>query len=219
LKLRLDFHVHTNFSPDGNIKLEELESRAKMAGLDGLAITDHDTMEGAYRAREMCNEIIIIPGMEIETRHGHLLAINPERSIKLGLTFAETVSEIHDAKGLAILAHPFSLVKSGHDLSVLSANDLDAIEAANASSFPYRRCLRKGMALAQKLSLPVTGGSDAHIPQLIGRAYTIVESEGETVNGVLNAIREGQTEIGGSGVRIGEWAAKLLTGLARGLRV
>lgn len=216
LRLRLDLHIHTSFSHDAVIKIEELAPYAKLSGLDGFAVTDHDTLEGALRAQKDCPDFIVVPGMEIETRNGHLLAMDPQRTVQRGLSFHDTVRDIHKAKGFAILAHPYSLVKSGHDFGILSGGGLDAVEAANASSFPYGWCQARSRSLALRLGLPVTGGSDAHVPQVIGRAYTVVESETRDLEGVLDAIRSGRTGAEGRGVAFREWGLKLVKQLFSG---
>ncbi len=80
----------------------------------------------------------------------------------------------------------------------------DCVEVANAAQFPYGWMLDRNTALARKLELPMTGGSDAHIPGTVGRAYTIVETEARDVEGVLGALRKGKTEAEGRGISLSE---------------
>jgi predicted metal-dependent phosphoesterase TrpH len=86
---------------------------------------------------------------------------------------------------------------------------LSAVEVANAAQFPYRWMLRKNSELAERLALPKTGGSDAHIPETIGRAYTIIEADSFEVDDVIRAIEQGRTEPRGSGITLSERLKKL----------
>ena len=103
-------HVHTKYSSDAFITPEELVIYSKKQGLDGVAITDHDTVSGLREFSKIKN-LLIIPGVEITTKQGHVLAINVNTTVKTGLSFAETIDQIHDAGGLAIVAHPTAFFK------------------------------------------------------------------------------------------------------------
>lgn len=210
MKLRIDLHVHTVYSRDSLIQIEEILPRCRAAGLDGLAVTDHETLEGGRRAAEMCKGLIVIPGMEIETSKGHVLALNVTSPVKESPVFSETIESIHESGGIAVIAHPFSLLRPLIDVDALTASDLDAVEVANAASFPYSLTMRMSTALAKRLNLPMTGGSDAHLPFLIGRSYTIVDSDSTEVSDIAEAVREGRTEVRGVGVTLKERALKIV---------
>jgi len=209
LKLRIDFHVHTVCSRDSLIQIEELVPRCRATGLDGLAVTDHDTLEGALRAMKRCKDIIIIPGMEIETSEGHVLALNVRKVVKKSPDFSETIENIHELGGIAVIAHPFSILKPIVDVDILSTSSLDAVEVANATSFPYSLMMRKSKTLAERLGLPMTGGSDAHFSTVIGRSYTVVDSDSREVSDILEAVREGRTEVVGGGITLKERIIKV----------
>jgi hypothetical protein len=86
----------------------------------------------------------------------------------------------------------------------------DAIEVANSAQIPYEYICRLNRRLAENLDLPVTGGSDSHIPQTIGRAYTIIESDSPDPIDVVKAIKLGRTKVYGKHTRITEWFSKNL---------
>jgi len=210
LKFRIDLHVHTVYSRDSFIEIEELAPRCQAAGLDGLAITDHENLEGGLRAAERCRDIVVIPGMEIETSKGHVLALNVASPVRENLSFSETIEGIHELGGIAVVAHPFSLLKPLIDVDAFVTSDLDAVEVANAVSFPYSLTTRMSTALAKRLNLPMTGGSDAHLPSLIGRSYTVVDSDSREVSDIVEAVRKGWTEVRGTGVTLKERVQKII---------
>jgi len=209
LKLRIDFHLHTVYSRDSLIEIEDLVPRGRAAYLDGLAVTDHNTLNGAHRAMRKCMDLTIIPGMEIETSEGHVLALNVTKVVKKSPDFSETIENIHELGGIAVIAHPFSLLKPLVDVDILATSGLDAVEVANATSFPYSLMTRKSKILAKRLGLPMTGGSDAHLSTVIGRSYTIVDSDSGDVSDILEAVRKGRTEVGGVGITLKERVTKV----------
>lgn len=209
MKLRIDFHLHTVYSRDSLIEIEDLVPRGRAAYLDGLAVTDHNTLNGAHRAMRKCMDLTIIPGMEIETSEGHVLALNVTKVVKKSPDFSETIENIHELGGIAVIAHPFSLLKPLVDVDILATSGLDAVEVANATSFPYSLMTRKSKILAKRLGLPMTGGSDAHLSTVIGRSYTIVDSDSGDVSDILEAVRKGRTEVGGVGITLKERVTKV----------
>jgi predicted metal-dependent phosphoesterase TrpH len=185
LALKVDLHVHTCYSSDALTTLEEVVVYSKRRGLDGVAITDHDTIEGALRLRKE-KGLIVIPGVEITTLEGHVLALNMSQVIPPGLTIQETVQRIHEAGGTAVAAHPSVFYKKMNRVD----SSFDAIEVINASAFPFllSTCLNRN--LARRLNLPQTAGSDAHYAPEIGFAYTLIDADQE-VEEIVQAIREG----------------------------
>lgn len=171
-----DLHIHSDHSPDGFASVEEIIERAVEIGLSGIAITDHDTLEGSLKALEISGgRIDVIPGMEISTREGHILAYGVKEPVPPGLGAAETVGLIHRLGGIAVAAHPYDWFRSGVGIFVdLGALDLDGIEAYNGRSlFAKNRALSK----AKELGLPVFGGSDAHVLREMGNGYTVFDDD------------------------------------------
>jgi len=185
LPLKIDMHVHTKFSYDAFITPKELAIYSKKQGLDGVAITDHDTVSG-LREFSKIKSLLIIPGVEITTKQGHVLAININTVVETGLSFAETIDQIHDAGGLAIVAHPTAFFKGIAEDQL--DQKFDAIEVINSSAVPFFFSVRRNRKIAAKLNLPQTGGSDAHYAPEVGMAYTSVDAE-TSVDEVVKAIR------------------------------
>lgn len=180
-------HVHTKYSYDASITPKELVAYSKKRGLDGVAITDHDTVDGLQEFGKI-KDLLIIPGLEITTTQGHVLAINVTHIIKPALSFAETIDQIHDAGGLAVVAHPTAFFK-GIAEEHLDEN-FDAMEVINASAVPFSFSVRKNRKMAAKLGFPQTGGSDAHYAPEIGMAYTLVDAETD-IEEIVKAIKKG----------------------------
>jgi len=188
LPLKIDLHIHTYYSPDSTITPKELVTSAKQRGLDAVAVTDHDTIEGALKLSGH-SEFLIIPGIEVNTRHGHVLGVNISSRIPSGLDVPMTIQKIHEAGGIAIAAHPTTLYKGS--LRRFLTREFDAVEAMNASSIPFRFSNRVNRKLAERLHLPQTGGSDAHYAPEIGMAYCLVEANLEREE-IVAAIRRGK---------------------------
>jgi len=157
-----------------------------------LAITDHDTLRGAQRSSKFLSKkgFTVIPGMEVSTLHGHVLALNVTRFIPQNLGLAETVEKIHEAGGIAIAAHPLVFVKSHIKREITSDSNLDGVEVINSSAFPFFLSTRLNRALAERLKLPQTAGSDAHHAREVGTAYTVVKAE-FGIEEIVEAIRKG----------------------------
>jgi predicted metal-dependent phosphoesterase TrpH len=180
---RADLHVHTIWS-DGAQRPETIVEAAR-GRVDVVAITDHDEIRGALRARDFAREhpelgVDVVVGEEVSTLNGHLLGLFLEECVPPGLTALATISEIHAQGGLAVAAHPFHPLRGvsrGHVSIGRMIRDLplDAIEAVNNAgvfSAPYNAwaALRN-----LELMLPVTAGSDAHDVWYLGSAVTRFE--------------------------------------------
>ena len=208
LRLKLDLHIHSIHSLDSHNTIDTISTRIREQGLDGYALTDHDTIDGLEEAREKSGDLVFIPAMEVSARGAHILVFDPSEVVESHLGIAETVDLIHDQGSTAILAHPFGLPRSWVSINKVRGVGFDAIEVANSAQIPYKYICGLNQKLADELGLPITGGSDSHIPETIGRSYTFVESESASVDDVIKAIKLGRTEVGGSYTRITEWFGK-----------
>jgi predicted metal-dependent phosphoesterase TrpH len=169
---------------------------AKKRGLDGIAITDHNTLSGVLKLKT--REILVIPGIEVSTMEGHLLGINITTQIPAKLSIEETIQGIHEAGGIAIAPHPSAFYKSPPSRSIRS---YDAIEVMNASSVPFLVMTYFSKRFAERLSLPQIGGSDSHYAPEIGSAYTVVEAD-SNIDEITAAIKRGDTFPRGSGISL-----------------
>ena len=192
--LKIDFHVHTCYSCDSSITLKEVVVFAKKRGLDGVAVTDHNTLKGALKLKT--RDLLIVPGIEVSTLDGHLLGINVTTSIPAKLGIEETIQRIHDVGGIAVAPHPTAFYKSPPSRSVSS---YDAVEVMNASSVPFSVLTYFSKRFADGLGLPQTGGSDSHYAPEIGSAYTVVEADFD-VDEIVDAIKRGAVVPRGRGI-------------------
>jgi len=189
--LKIDLHTHTCYSEDAKTTLEELVHYAKKQGLDGVAVTDHDTILGALKLAKQ-EELMVIPGIEISTLNGHILALNVTQPIKPKLNLTETVEKIHQSGGIAIIAHPRMALRTGKVQKTSPGSSIDAVEVINAAAFPFSFSTYLSRRLARRLELPQTAGSDAHHPKEIGSAYTIVNAS-SSCDDIIEAIKRGKT--------------------------
>ena len=193
MQVKADLHVHTTYSRDSIITPEELVSYAKKRGLNAVAVTDHNQVEGARKiAKE--TDFLIIPGTEVSSLQGHIIGLNINEIIPRDLNSDETVDRIHMAGGVAIACHPYSLLKGSIGRYVTAK--FDAVETINASSFPFSSASLKAEKLADRLHLPQVAGTDAHYGPVIGCAYTVIDSE-LNVEAILEAIVKGRCKPAG----------------------
>ena len=198
-----DLQVHTSYGDGMAGALELFERIEACTDLDIVAVTDHDDVRGALEAREAHARgryrFEFVPGIELTTRSGHLLALWVDRPLRPLRPLAETVAELHRAGGIAVVPHPFSyLTRSVGQRALerlLAAGDPettpDGIEVANltlagrVTGAKARRLNRLHYRLAE------TGGSDAHFPEEVGTAVTVFP--GHTSEDLRRAILERRT--------------------------
>ena len=190
MQIRVDLHVHTQYSYDSLITPEDLVFYAKKSGLDGVAITDHDRLDGALKIAKK-TDFAIIPGIEISSLNGHIIGLNLQEPIPKGLSVEETVDRIHKAGGIAIACHPTALLKGS--LGKHANSKFDAIEVINSSAFPFSYSVRKNQQIASRLGIAHVAGTDAHYGPEIGYAYTYINSEME-IDAIIKAISKGLCE-------------------------
>lgn len=188
--MKFDIHVHTNHS-DGVMSPEDAVKQAAQV-VDGLAITDHDTMQGIAKAKRAAKKygIVFVPGVEITTPLGDILAIGVEEMPKVD-DILDIFDGIHSQGGVAVLAHPFagSWQLSFTDIIEILKGKLDAIEVYNALT-PMPANL-EAARLAKKAGIVGVAGSDAHFLEAIGSAYTIADD-----SDIISAIKKGNVKVG-----------------------
>jgi predicted metal-dependent phosphoesterase TrpH len=197
MTVKVDLHVHTTFSEDSIITPKQLISYARKSGLNCVAVTDHNTIEGALKIAKDSNDFLVIPGTEVSSKHGHIVALNVQEKIPRDLTADETVDRVHKAGGIAIACHPFALFKGS--IGKYVTRRFDAVETLNASAFPFESASEKANVLAEKLNLPKVAGTDAHFGPIIGRAFTQIDCEAN-LDSILDGILKGRCQPMGKGI-------------------
>lgn len=193
-RLQIDTHVHSDASYDGHDPVELILEHAADIGLDGVVITDHDVVHASRKAADLAPAygLVGIPGVEVSTASGHLLAIGVESMPPRRAPLAETVAWVRDRGGVAIVPHPFQRSRHGVPKRVLKRTDIDALEVYNSWLFTgYTN--RRARRFAERGHYPGVAGSDAHTVPFVGRAYTELDASERSLAGVLDAIREGET--------------------------
>ena len=203
MKVRIDLHCHSRFSSDGVSEPEEMVQAAKERGLHGFAITDHNTCAcvdyflstGLMREDgKPVDGFLILPGQEITTSAGHLLALGVRLPDLKGISPVEAMKLIRSAGGLAVPPHPYDNFRAGIRESILQDLPLEAIEVFNAA-VTFKRANQRSFDYAVERKLAMTAGSDAHHVEAIGTACTVLELDDFTVEGTLKAIRKGASSL------------------------
>jgi predicted metal-dependent phosphoesterase TrpH len=192
-----ELHSHTYYSKGKKILHEginspaEMVQQAKKLGLDAIAITDHNEIEGNKYAKKLSRkfDILVIPGEEVSTADGHLVALGISELIPPRLGIDETLDLVHEQGGIGIAAHPFSFNKGG--LGSL-AKKCDAMEIFNALNME-RIANFKSRIFARRNKIIGTAGSDAHCITMIGYGRTNIHAY--DLDSVLRAIRKGEVDV------------------------
>jgi predicted metal-dependent phosphoesterase TrpH len=191
-KLKVDMHTHTEYSPDSRTPVKRQAAAIKGAGLDVVCATDHNTIEGALRLRELADGFRVVVGEEVSTRDGDMIGLFLEKAVPRDLSAEETIARIHDQGGLVSVPHPFSRNRLFHlRRAALDRvwKDIDCIEIFNAREAFTQDNLRAA-AFAREKNIPGAVGSDAHRASEIGRAWVEVE-EFKGREDFIAALREG----------------------------
>lgn len=207
-RTRLDMHMHTEYSRDSRVPLADFTELAREAQLGAVCITDHDTIEGGLRLREMDTGLQVIVGEEITTADGELVGLFLKERVSPGLTAERTIDLIHEQGGLAYVPHPFSRNRRRHlRRSTLErvSSKLDIVEVFNAREVASSSNVR-ALEFARAHDLPGGVGSDSHRPIEIGRAYVDV-APFVTPEELLVALREGKVTgtLSGVGIHVRTW--------------
>lgn len=201
----MDMHSHTMWSRDCLTQFERIMAICRRRGIDRIAITDHNTAEGALAFHKIALELVIV-GEEIMTTEGELLAYFVRESVPAKLTPDETIRRLRDQGAVISVAHPFDRLRKGawrEEALLAIADKVDAIEIFNA------RCMfgadnAKALAFAQQHNLLGTIGSDAHTWPEYGQAFARIRPFAYDPEDFLDALREADYA-----KRLSSWAVHL----------
>ncbi len=177
---KADLHIHSDHS-DGLATIPEImEHVATRTDLKVIAITDHNTIEGALFAQSLSDVygVEVVVGEEVSSRSGHIIGLWLQEAVPPGLSAAETVAAIQEQGGIAVIAHPFAnrafgpfgLESVG---SAIREVAFHALEVYNSSPYLVHANRLAAKAFAGGQGIAATGGSDAHVLQAIGKGYTL----------------------------------------------
>ena len=198
---RADLHIHTSYSDGWPSPRAVIDHLVAVGDFDVIAITDHDSIEGALRAADSAAPLRraphVIIGEEVSSRHGHILGLFMQKRVRPGMSAAATIHAIREQGGVAIAAHPFwrtdrsARGRSIHGVGWWAAElDFDAIEVENSTPgfYLFNQMARR---LCEAVGRAELGNSDAHILDAIGRAYT--SFPGRTPEALRGAIEKSRT--------------------------
>jgi predicted metal-dependent phosphoesterase TrpH len=173
-----------------------METAVKV-GLNAVAITDHDDMRAAFLAEKIARQdnkfkdkLTVIKGVEVSSADGHILALNVNDKIKPGMSAVDTIEAIKSQSGIAIAPHPFAKFGLGNKIKGLKVN---AIEVINPYSY-FTGANKLAQRAAKEMNFNTVAGSDAHSLSLIGKVYTEVDCESNSVEDIIAAIVRGSTK-------------------------
>ena len=190
--LKADFHMHTHFSPDSEVAPERLVERCIKVGLNCIAVTDHNTTDGAFRVREIAPFMVII-GEEVGTSEGEVTGLFLEETIPRGLPPVETARRIKEQGGLVSLPHPFDrfrsevITKSGIEDVLPYADIVEVFNSRNSMDADNRAA----HDFARQHGLLTSGVSDAHTTIELGRTYVTMPEFDGTPEGFKAALAQG----------------------------
>ncbi len=172
--------------------LEVIIDRCVRRGIDCIAVTDHDKIEGALEMQKLAPFKVIV-GEEVKTNEGEIIGLFLKERVPPLLTAAETIERIHQQGGLTYVPHPFDRIRGGRlKEEVLEEvyEGIDIMEAFNSRTTLLRDS-EKAKAFGRAKNMPLGAGSDSHTPIEIGGAY-VEMPDFEGPNDFLDCLREGR---------------------------
>ena len=188
--MKIDLHVHTDISPCSHISFKEILTHAKMAGLDGIGITDHDTLRIRHSVKDgvQDNGLYVFIGMEYSTPQGDFLLFGPLKQVPSDLPAKDLLMWVNNHNAIAVAAHPFRANRPADE--VLIKNKLCRIaEGQNGRNTDFENL--KTRAWEEKYQIGLTGGSDAHETYEVGKCYTRFDCKIHNSIELVNALETG----------------------------
>jgi predicted metal-dependent phosphoesterase TrpH len=216
----VELHTHTIYSKDCLTRLDRIQAICQARGIDKLAITDHNNVRAALELARMY-PMLIIPGEEIMTTEGEILAWFITEEIPAGLSPKQTIQRLRKQGAVIGVSHPFDRYRKGAwqpDQLMKIVEDVDSIEVFNA------RCIHdednaKALAFAQEHGKLMTCGSDAHLPVEYGQAVMKVHPFANNADGLRKALQDAtrETRLSKAWVHFGstyaKWAKRIIPAL------
>lgn len=219
---RAELHCHStsnrlSYFPwfyDAVQSVEEIIAQCLKLNIKILSITEHDSLNGFKKAKEFVDkfnlDMIIVPGMEISTIKGHMLAYGINEEIYKKQTPEETIKQIHQQGGIAIAAHTFGPMGLGNLVENL---EIDGLEIG---SLLTKRWNTKTARIADKLGISLIAGSDAHMVEDIGLGMTLFPPKVDKWEEVIECIKNGNISYES---KKGKWLPSLKKHVKRNFRI
>ena len=169
--MRFDIHVHTRCSSCSSLSIDQILLEAQSKNLDGVCITDHETMAAGHMLQEglQSNGLVVIIGMEYTTPSGDFLLFGPFEKLLPGLSARELLQVVNHANGVAIAAHPFREGRSTDENLILEGH-CSIIEGVNGRDNGYSK--KMASQWEKDYGVRLVGGSDAHSVEELGKVVT-----------------------------------------------
>jgi hypothetical protein len=173
--VRVDLHLHSVYSHDGQSTLQELIQRCAECGLDRIALTDHNTVEGALALAELAPDLAIV-GEEAKTREGEVIGLFITRRLPPYMRAEDVMDMIHEMGGLTYVPHPLDRHRSNFTTERMLelADRIDIVETYNAWCEPAEN--QAAARLAVELGKVAATGSDAHAASELGRSWMEIDA-------------------------------------------
>lgn len=193
--MKIDLHCHSLYSKDSFSPIEKIIKVAKEKNLDGIAITDHDTIDGWEEAKIFAKKynLFVVLGMEIKSTKGDILGLFLKEKVK-SREPEKVMREIKNQGGIVVIPHPFHCFTKFRDDLTKYLSLIDGIEVFNARQFG-NKFNKMAFDFAKKYNLGMVAGSDAHSLGEIGNAFTI--SNSKDLDEFKEAIKKKETQIFG----------------------
>lgn len=179
MRFKIDLHVHTAHSAcSAFLPVRNIEKIALRRGLDGVAITDHNTIEGALELKSLARQITVIVAEEIRTREGEIIGYFLSEKIPAGLPVRETIQEIRRQGGLVSVPHPFDTLRTSRitpEALEVIISDVDMLETFNSRDV-FQKPDLQFIEKSKGLGVVPVAGSDAHQPWEIGKSCAIMDA-------------------------------------------
>jgi predicted metal-dependent phosphoesterase TrpH len=205
----VDLHVHSVFSGESLADPKDIIESALQRGLDAICVTEHDSLSASLPFVEISKDyhLTVFRGVEISTDSGHMLVYGVEDDAwkdwgKSGSVHAkELIERVRDLGGAVVPAHPYIAECNGlYDVNprisvderIRGLDGISAIEVCNGKAAKYPAICHMLSDYAKSVGLPGTGGSDAHVPERVGRAYTVFRTPIHSSQALVTAIESGE---------------------------